>query len=759
MTNPNAIAGTHNISLVILSIGIAIVASYTALDLATYVKVAAERWRVFLWLTGGALALGIGIWSMHFIGMLAYGLPIPVSYNFPIVGLSMALAIVAAGVALFLVTREKWSWLQLAAGSAFMGLGIAAMHYTGMSAMQLAATPLYDLPRVVVSLVVAIAASLIALWLTIQNQTETIAQGTMRKLASAIVMGIAIAGMHYTAMAAVKFQLASQSHATLTQIDNSTLAVSIGVATLILLAIAIIATAIAQRLTAETARTEILRQSEARFRALEQNSSDVIQVIDAAGSITYTSSSMQRILGYTPEDWQHKQAIALVYPDDLALAQKLLQDALAHPAANIVAEFRLNDVNGKPRDFEAIACNLLAEPNVNGIVVTYRDISKRKQTESALWNALQRLTFHVENSPLAVIEWNRDFRVARWSREAETLFGWQAAEVLGKLPSEWKFIFPEDRAAVSQAIDHLIDGSQQRNVSLNRNYTKDGNVVYCEWYNSGLLDEAGNLVSVLSLILDVTQQKQTEAELVQRAAELVRLTAVLAQTNYDLQKRNQELDEFTYVVSHDLKAPLRAIANLSEWIEEDLEDSLTAETRHQMNLLRGRVYRLEALINGLLQYSRIGRIETPVTSVSVATLLAEVIDSLAPPSSFTIEVAPPMPTLLTHRLPLEQVFSNLISNAIKHHPRSDGKIKIAALERGDFYEFTVADDGDGIAPEYQAKVFGIFQTLSARDRQENTGIGLAIVKKIVEGQGGSIWVESQVGQGATFHFTWVKDQN
>jgi PAS domain S-box-containing protein len=569
-------------------------------------------------------------------------------------------------------------------------------------------------------------------------------------------MGVAIAAMHYTAMTSVKFQRLYESNLTLAQLDNSTLAVSIGVATLIL-ALAFISTAIAQRITAENAKTEFLRQSEARFRALEQNSSDITQVVNAVGCITYTSCSMQRILGYTPEDCQEKQAFTLVYQADLVSAQKLLQEALSHPAANIVAEFRLQHASGEPRDFEAIACNLLAEPSVNGVVITYRDISKRKQTESALWNALQRLTFHVENSPLAVIEWNRDFRVARWSREAEMLFGWQAAEVLGKLPSEWNFIFPEDQATVSQVIEQLIDGTQQRNVSLNRNYTKNGKVVYCEWYNSGLLDESGNLVSVMSLILDVTQQKQTEAELVHRAAELVRLTAVLAQTNYDLQKRNQELDEFTYVVSHDLKAPLRAIANLSEWIEEDLGESLTEETCQQMNLLRGRVYRMEALINGLLQYSRVGRVEVPMTSVSVATLLAEVIDSLDPPATFTIKVSA-MPTLWTYGLLLEQVFSNLISNAIKHHPRLDGKIHVSSMDIGDFYQFTVADDGDGIVPKYQAKVFGIFQTLSARDQKENTGIGLSIVKKIVESQGGRIWLESQAGQGAAFHFTWLKNQ-
>jgi len=264
------------------------------------------------------------------------------------------------------------------------------------------------------------------------------------------------------------------------------------------------------------------------------------------------------------------------------------------------------------------------------------------------------------------------------------------------------------------------------------------------------------LVSVLSLVLDVTQQKQTQAALLTRAAELARLTSILTQTNTALQKRNQELDQFGYVVSHDLKAPLRAIANLSEWIEEDIGDTLNDETRHQMNLLRGRVHRMEALINGLLEYSRVGRLETATATVSVATLLAEVIDSLAPTETFTIEVEPNMPTLVTERLPLEQVFANLLSNAIKHHPRTDGKVQISVQDQGKLYEFAVTDDGAGIAPQYHEKVFGIFQTLEARDKSENTGLGLAIVKKIVEGHGGTIKLESQSGQGATFRFTWPK---
>ncbi|MEL6166023.1 MAG: ATP-binding protein, partial [Cyanobacteria bacterium J06628_3] len=241
-----------------------------------------------------------------------------------------------------------------------------------------------------------------------------------------------------------------------------------------------------------------------------------------------------------------------------------------------------------------------------------------------------------------------------------------------------------------------------------------------------------------------------------RADELAQMNLILLQTTAELEKRNKELDQFAYVTSHDLKAPLRAIANLSEWIEEDLQAALTPDTQKQMDLLRGRVYRMEALINGLLQYSRVGRIKTEPETVVVAQLIAEIIDSIAPPQDFTIEIIGEMPTLVTERIPLQQVFSNLISNAIKHHNRSDGKVTISIQEQEKFYEFTVADDGKGIASQYHDKIFVIFQTLESRDKRENTGIGLAIVKRIIEENGGMITLESQLGEGTSFRFTWFK---
>ena len=224
-----------------------------------------------------------------------------------------------------------------------------------------------------------------------------------------------------------------------------------------------------------------------------------------------------------------------------------------------------------------------------------------------------------------------------------------------------------------------------------------------------------------------------------------------------LVQRNAELDQFAYVTSHDLKAPLRGIANLSRWIEEDLEDSITPEVAGQFDLLRGRVNRMEAMIEAILQYSRVDRTETPSETVDVRILLTEVIDILSPPTRLAVSMDDAMPTLHTPRLRLFQVFQNLLSNAIKHHDKPSGTIHVGARVYGQWVEFSVTDDGPGIAPNFQERIWVIFQTLEARDKVENTGVGLALVKKIVEGQGGTVSVESEAGQGATFKFTWPNE--
>jgi signal transduction histidine kinase len=221
-----------------------------------------------------------------------------------------------------------------------------------------------------------------------------------------------------------------------------------------------------------------------------------------------------------------------------------------------------------------------------------------------------------------------------------------------------------------------------------------------------------------------------------------------------VQRSNEELDQFAYVASHDLKAPLRGIANLATWLEEDLAAAITPEAREHIVLLRGRVQRMEALIDGILQYSRAGRVGTGAERVDVGALLREIIELLAAPPGVAITIGREFPVMETERVPLQQVFLNLIGNAIKYTRRADAIIRVEGVVTDGTWTFSVADNGPGIAPEYHERIFGIFQTLEARDKVEGTGIGLSVVKKIVEARGGRVTLESAAGGGATFRFTW-----
>jgi len=236
---------------------------------------------------------------------------------------------------------------------------------------------------------------------------------------------------------------------------------------------------------------------------------------------------------------------------------------------------------------------------------------------------------------------------------------------------------------------------------------------------------------------------------------LNRMTEKLDESFGALENRNKELDQFAYVASHDLKAPLRGVTTIVKWIEDELASELSPQLRQYLDMMKGRLARLEDLINGLLAYARIGRTEQKIESVDVRQLVSEVTDLVVPPN-FTVDIPDGMPTFLTDRLSLQQVFTNLFSNAVKYHHQGTGTITVRCGETKKEYEFTVADDGPGIAPEYHDKIFLMFQTLRDRNTAESTGIGLSIVKKIIDEQKGTIRVSSEAGRGAAFIFTWPK---
>ena len=252
------------------------------------------------------------------------------------------------------------------------------------------------------------------------------------------------------------------------------------------------------------------------------------------------------------------------------------------------------------------------------------------------------------------------------------------------------------------------------------------------------------------------QRRSLEEEIRRReSAEALQLELQeqLAQQVKELARRNDELDNYARAVSHDLKAPLRSIDQISQWLAEDLADDLPEESRKHLDVMRGRVRRMESLLDDMLNYARFDARSGVQQCIDLGQLCWDVVDTLGLPESYTVRIMEPMPTIHAHRVPLQQVLHNLVSNAVKHHDRDDGEIRIEAEDKGSCVAVSVSDDGPGIPAAHHRRVFGLFETLAPRDRVEGSGVGLALVKKIVETYGGNVSIESG-GRGTTFKFEW-----
>lgn len=498
---------------------------------------------------------------------------------------------------------------------------------------------------------------------------------------------------------------------------------------------------------------EALRRSEERYRSLIRAIAQIIWNTTAEGELTTEQPGWSAFTGQSFEEYKGWGWLSAIHPDDQAVTAEAWTKALAKCTLYEV-EHRLRRHDGEYRYMQVRAVPIVeADGRVREWTGSHTDITDRKQAEAAIRESEERFRTLADNAPMLL--WMSDTN-AQYEFFNQGWLSFTGRTLEQELGNGWtEGVHPED---LQRCLDLHLGAFQTRQpfeveYRLRR---ADGEYRWILDRGAPRVQPNGTFAGFIGSCIDITARKRAEDSLHHRAEELSRTSMRLALTAARLEKRNQELDQFAYVVSHDLKAPLRAIANLSQWLEEDLNDCLTEDTRQQMDLLRGRVHRLEALIDGILQYSRVGRVAVQPETVSVEALLHEVIDTIVPPD-FSIEIAAQMPTLKTERVPLEQVFTNLISNAIKHHDRPAGRIQITVTDHGDCYEFAVTDDGPGMAPQFHDKIFGIFQTLEPRDKVESTGVGLAVVKKIVERQGGTIRVESELGQGATFRFTWMKE--
>ncbi len=369
------------------------------------------------------------------------------------------------------------------------------------------------------------------------------------------------------------------------------------------------------------------------------------------------------------------------------------------------------------------------------------ELNKRQQAENNLRDALYRLNFHFENSPLAVIEWDRDFRVSRWSGAAEKVFGWQSHEVLGKQPHEWDFLINENvdlgdtmpyrrscNDFVSKLMERLV--SESCYITTSRCHRRDGQMIECEWYNSARLDDRGRMESVLSLALDVTDRHQVE----------------------------RMKNEFVAIVSHELRTPLTSIYGSLSMLAGGLIDPHSPKGKRLLDIAVDSTDRLMRLVNDILDIERIesGTISM-VKAVWTATDLMEkavdIIQPLADAAGISIDWGSAGGQVWVDGDRIVQTFTNLLNNAIKFSPCGSA-IRFSSHKQAGQILFQVQDFGRGIPPDKLSVIFERFQQVDVSDARngEGTGLGLAICQSIIHRHGGQIWVESVVNQGSTFSF-------
>jgi PAS domain S-box-containing protein len=351
-----------------------------------------------------------------------------------------------------------------------------------------------------------------------------------------------------------------------------------------------------------------------------------------------------------------------------------------------------------------------------------------RQTENNLRDALQKLNFHFENSPLAAIEWDREFRVSRWSATAERIFGWSSAQVVGKSPDQWKFVFPADVEHINEVMNRLISGIETSNVTINRNYCQDGTIINCEWYNSVLLDDSGRMESVFSLVLDVTNRHQIE----------------------------RMKDEFISVVSHELRTPMTSIYGSLKMLDSGLLNHQPEKEKRLLTIAVDSTDRLMRLVNDILDIERIesGSVQMIKSVWQVSELMTKAVDAIEPladKAGIRLSVSNSGGNVWVDADRMIQTFTNLLGNAIKFSPTAS-TIWFTATKQAGQMLFQVRDCGRGIPADKLGIIFERFQQVDGSDARsgEGTGLGLAICRSIIQQHGGHIWVESVLGKGSTF---------
>jgi PAS domain S-box-containing protein len=556
---------------------------------------------------------------------------------------------------------------------------------------------------------------------------------------------------------------------------------------------------------------EALRKSEEKYGTLVENSLTGIY-IDQDGRIVLCNDQFAEIYGYSKAEVVGMESRNLVHPEDRALTNNIRTKRLQ--GEDVPSEYEARGLTKKGETIWVTRRNTLVDyQGKPAILGNIADITQHKRAEAALRDSMQRLQVAydqsimyarqlkaetierkqaeaalresqeqyrtvLEASPDPVVVYDMEGKGIYVNHAFTRVFGWTSEEVLGE---KMDYVPEENWPETQVMIDKVLAGESFTGVE-SRRHTKDGHIIYVSISAGIYLDAGGAPAGSIHILRDITERKRVEAALREAHDELERRveerTAKLARATEqlklelserkrveealrlahrdlrvkaaDLEAANEELSQYAYVVSHDLKAPLRAIRNYTDFLREDLEDSLEGEQLTYLDGLKRSVRQGEELVGDLLEFSRVGTAVEPKVSIDLGVFLRELIASLSLPPDVEVVMGDEWPTIEVEQSLLRQVLQNLTVNAAKFNTTEHKRIELGCLLMEGGYQLFVRDNGIGIDPRYHDQIFGVFQRLHTREEYEGTGLGLAIVKKAVAKMHGWVRIESEPGLGSTF---------
>lgn len=514
---------------------------------------------------------------------------------------------------------------------------------------------------------------------------------------------------------------------------------------------------VVQDITAQQEATQTLAENEDRYRTLVESLPHLFWICLPDGSCEYVSPQWVNYTGVPAREQLGEVWFRRVHAEDLARVQDRWS-ASVDGRRLFDAEFRIRRVDGALRWFRTRALPLR---NLKGQVIkwfgTSTDIEDLKQAEDSLGRSQQRLALHMQQTPLAVIEWDTQFRVTSWNAAAERIFGFSAEEAHGRHAGQ--LIVPAgSRERMLDDWNSLLEGKGGES-GIYENARKDGRTILCEWFNTPLMDRDGQVMAVASFAVDVTDRKHHE-----------RLREILVG---ELESKNAELESLIYVASHDLRAPLVNVQGFSRRLEKacgelvaDVSDSefppplrerlgriVEDQIPKSLSFIRSGVGKMDAIINGLLRVSRLGRVALNLETLNMNQLVQEVlaVQAFQLQSSAAEVRVDELPDCQGDAALVNQVFSNLLDNALKYRdPERPLEIHFSGRVERERAIYCVADTGLGIASEHQEKIWEMFHRLNPDGRVAGEGLGLNVVRRILDRHHGRVWVESAAGEGSRF---------